>query len=95
MNYRKISFEIVWWNASGLKVPNSSIIERDGKNYIIRERIGYTDDILIKVLKKAENYSIIENYTSLELKELGYSTEEIRNMKNISLYDEILLNPSR
>ena len=93
--YRKIAFEIVWWNANGLRVPNSSIVEREEKNYIIRKRVGYTDDILIKVLKKSENYSIVENYTSLELKELGYSTEEIRNMKSISLYDEILLNPSK
>lgn len=95
INYRKVSFEIVWWSANGLKVPNSSIVERDGTNYIVRKRVGYTDDILVKVLKKAENYSIIENYTSLELKELGYSTQEISNMKNISLYDEILLNPSK
>ena len=95
ISYRKISFEVVWWNANGLKVPNSSIVERDGKNYIIRKRVGYTDDILVKVLKKAEHYSIIENYTSLELKELGYSTEEIKNMKSISLYDEILLKPSK
>jgi len=91
--YRKITFEVVWWSANGLKVPNSAIAKKDGKDYIIRKRIGYTDDILIKVLKKSEDYSIIENYTSLELKELGYSTEEIKNMKNISLYDEILLNP--
>lgn len=95
INYRKISLEVVWWNANGLKVPNSSIVERDGKNYIIRKRVGYIDDILIKVLKRANNYSIIENYTSLELKELGYSTEEIKNMKSISLYDEILLKPSK
>ena len=95
ISYRKISFEIVWWNATGLRVPNSSIVERDGKSYIVRKRIGYTDDILVKVLKNTENYSIIENYTSLELKELGYSTEEIRNMKSISLYDEILLKPSK
>ena len=95
ISYRKISFEVIWWNANGLKVPNSSIIEKDGKKYIVRKRIGYTDDILVKVLKKAENYSIIENYTSLELKELGYSTEEIKNMKSISLYDEILLKPSK
>lgn len=95
INYRKISFEIVWWDATGLKVPNSAIKEENGKNYIIRKRVGYTDKILIKVLKKSENYSIIENYTSLELKELGYSSEEIRDMKNISLYDEILLKPSK
>lgn len=95
INYRKISFEIIWWSANGLKVPNSSIAEKDGMNYIVRKRVGYSDDILIKVLKESENYSIIENYTSLELKELGYSTTEIANMKSISLYDEILLKPSK
>lgn len=95
ISYRKISVEIIWWSASGLRVPNSSIAKRDGKSYIIRKRIGYTDDILVKVLKESDDYSIIENYTSIELKKLGYSTEEINNMKNISLYDEILLNPTR
>lgn len=95
ISYRKISFEIIWWKASGLKVPNSSIVEKDGKQYIVRKRIGYTDDILIKVLKTAGDYSIIENYTNSELRELGYSTEEIRNMKNIALYDEIIIKPSK
>lgn len=95
INYRKISFEIVWWSAKGLRVPNSSIIEEDGKKSIVRKRIGYTDKILVKVLKSTEDYSIIENYTSMELKELGYTNKEIENMKNISLYDEILLKPSK
>lgn len=95
INYRKISFEIVWWSAKGLRVPNSSIIEEDGKKSIVRKRIGYTDKILVKVLKSTEDYSIIENYTSMELKELGYTNKEIENMKNISLYDEILLKPTK
>lgn len=95
INYRKISFEIVWWSAKGLRVPNSSIIEEDGKKSIVRKRIGYTDKILVKVLKSTEDYSIIENYTSIELKELGYTNKEIENMKNISLYDEILLKPAK
>lgn len=93
INYRKISFEIIWWSANGLKVPNSAIIKNGEMNYIVRKRIGYTDNILVKVLKNADNYSIIENYTSSELKELGYSSEEIKNMKNITVYDEILLKP--
>lgn len=95
ISYRKVSFEVIWWSKNGLKVPNSSILEKDGMNYIVRKRVGYTDDILVKVLNKSENYSIIENYTSSELKELGYSTEEIKNMKSITLYDEILLKPSK
>ena len=95
INYRKISIEIIWWSAEGLKVPNSSIAQKDGMNYIVRKRVGYTDDILVKVLRISENYSIIENYTNLELKELGYSSTEISSMKSISLYDEILLKPSK
>lgn len=95
IDYRKISFEIVWWSADGLKVPNSSILTEADKTYIIRKRVGYTDKILVKVLKISKNYSIIENYTSLELKELGYTVEEITNMKNIGLYDEILLNATK
>ena len=49
----------------------------------------------VTVLKKSDNYSIIEKYTGLELKELGYTTEQIKEMKNISLYDEILLKPTK
>ena len=92
IDYRKISIKITWWSASGLKVPNSSILKEDDKTYIIRKRAGYSDKIMIKILKESKNYSIIDNYSTLELKEMGYSVEEITNMKNISLYDEIKRN---
>ena len=95
MNYRKVAVNIIWWSASGLKVPNTSIQKENDKSYIIRKRAGYSDKILVKVLKESKNYSIIDNYTTLELKELGYSTEEINNQKKISLYDEILLYPTK
>ena len=91
IDYRKIQIEVIWWSANGLKVPNSAILREEDKTYIVRKRIGYTDKILVKVLKESKNYSIIDNYTSLELKEMGYSVDEITNMKNISLFDEILL----
>lgn len=95
IEYRKISFDIIWWSADGLKVPNTSILKEDDKAYIIRKRVGYSDKIPVKVLKESKNYSIIENYTSLELKELGYTAEEINNAKTIGLYDEILLNATK
>lgn len=94
ISYRKTAINITWWSATGLRVPNSSILKDGEQNYIIRKRAGYSDKILVKVLKESKNYSIIENYTSLELKQLGYDAEEIRNQKNISLYDEILLQPT-
>lgn len=92
-NYRKISFDLIWWSYTGLKVPNQSIVEQDGLKYVVRNRAGYLSKILIKVEKQNDKYSIITNYTSEELKELGYTSSEITNMKNISIYDEILLTP--
>lgn len=93
ISYRKISIDVIWWNASGLKVPNSAIITENDKNYVIRNRVGYTDKILVKIEKQNENYSIIKSYTTEELMSLGYSTNEITSMKSISLYDEIVLKP--
>ena len=96
ISYRKISFNVIWWSASGMRVPNQAISteEKDGNkiSYITRTRIGYEDKIIVKVLNSNEKYSIVTNYTSEELGELGYTSAEIRNMPSISIYDEILLN---
>ena len=95
-SYRKISFSIIWWSSSGLRVPNTAISteEKNGNEiaYVTRTRIGYEDKILVKVLKTNEKYSLVTNYTSDELTELGYTPAEIRNMPNIAIYDEILIN---
>ena len=93
LNYRKISFDLIWWSATGLKVPNQAIVESDGLSYVVRKRAGYLNRILIKVKKQGENYSIVESYSVDELKQLGFSNQEINSYKKISLYDEILLNP--
>lgn len=96
LNYRKISFSIIWWSETGMKVPNSTIVKekRDGKelSYVTRTRIGYEDKILVKVLKSNEKYSIVTNYTSEELLEMGYSSREIWSIPSITIYDEILIN---
>ena len=93
INYRKISFDIIWWNVKGWKVPNEAIKEEtEDLSYVIRKRVGYTDKIYVKVLKKGEKYSIIENYDSgKELLEKGVSKEEVEYRRKISLYDEIQL----
>lgn len=43
--------------------------------------------------KQNKNYSIIQNYTPTELRELGYDNSDIESMKKVSLYDEIIANP--
>ena len=92
-NYRKISFDLIWWSSKGLKVPNQAIVEEDGLNYIVRNRAGYLNKILVKVTRKNDKYSIVSNYNKEELVNLGFSKTEISNMKNISIYDEIIIKP--
>ena len=94
INYRKISFNLIWWDDSGLKVPNQAILKEDNLNYVVRNRAGYLNKILVKIKKQGEKYAIVESYTTDELKKLGFTNEEIVAYKKISLYDEILLNPN-
>ncbi len=94
INYRKISLDLIWWDDSGLKVPNQAIVNVDNLDYVVRNRAGYLSKMLVKIKKQGEKYAIVETYTTEELKELGFSNEEIDNYKKISLYDEILLNPN-
>lgn len=94
ISYRKISVDVIWKSESGLKVVNSAIIEEGGLNYIVRNRTGYKDKILVNIIMQNNNYSIITNYSTDELLNLGYDKEEIQTMKSISMYDEILVNPT-
>ena len=101
INYRKISFDLIWLSYSGFKVPNQAIVEKDGLKYVVRKRAGYLSKILIKVAtgkkgREASNdkYTIIENYDVEDLEELGYSNSQINSYRGISLYDEVLLNPN-
>ncbi len=94
IEYRKISLDIIWWKYTGFKVSNDAILKDGDKTYIERSKAGYTDKILVKVERQNETYSIVKNYTNDELLELGYTEEEVSNMKNlkVKLYDEIILH---
>lgn len=105
-SYRKITFDIIWWSYRGLKVPNSALIlekgrqgsEEEGKDiyFVIKNSAGYTDKVPVKVLKQNSAYSIITNYETLELKEKwGYTDNEIKELRNIVLHDEIVVNPKK
>ncbi len=93
INYRKISIDVIWWSDSGLKVANSAIRYENNIPYVIKNMAGYEYKIYVKIVSQNDNYTIVNNYTTEEYKELGFSSEEINNMRKISLYDEILSNP--
>lgn len=93
LSYRRISLDIIWWSASGYRVPNSAIKEINNVTYVVRNRNGYLNKMAVKVLKKGEDYSIVDSYSRDELLNLGLSSKEISDLKTLTLYDEILLNP--
>lgn len=92
LSYRKISVDIIWWKASGYKVPNSAIITENDLNYVIRTRNGYLNKVLVKVGKKTELYTVVSNYSASEIKDL---TIEEGTRTSVVLYDEIVLNPTQ
>ena len=94
ISYRKISFDIIWWNAEGFRIPNDAIKEENGLSYVVRNRNGYYNKMLVKILRQNEEYCIVRQYKTEELKDLGFSSIQIYNMKNIALYDEIVINPT-
>ncbi len=96
INYRKIAIDIIWWEKNGYKVPNKAIFTKNFNgqdlNYIIRNKNGVQTEILVKVEKQNDKFSIISSYDSSELQELGIDEDYIKNYKKISNYDEIVLN---
>ena len=94
VSLRKISMDIIWWSASGLKIPNSSIIYKEGLSYILKKENNKDKEVLVKIIKENDEYSIVKNYNTDELVELGFDEETIRNLNKIEEYDNIIINPN-
>ena len=92
--YRKISFDVIWWSAEGFRIPTNAIKEENGLSYVVRNRNGYYNKMLVKILKQNDEYCIVRQYKTEELEELGFTSSQIYSMKNIALYDEIVLSPT-
>ena len=94
IDYRKVTLDIVWWKYEGLKIPKSAIIYDNGLSYVVRNRAGYYNKILVKILKESDNYCIVGTYAYDDLKSMGYDDTDINNMRKISIYDEVVINPN-
>ena len=94
VSFRKISMDIIWWSASGLKIPNSSIIYKEGLSYILKKENNKDKEVSLKIIKENDEYSIVKNYNTDELVELGFDEETIRKLNKIEEYDNIIINPN-
>ena len=50
INHRKISVDVIWWDVTGLKVPNQALTQENGLYYITRNRAGVQTKILVKMV---------------------------------------------
>jgi len=92
INHRKIVVDVMWWDASGLKIPKQALIKENGLYYVIRNRVGIQTKLLVKVEIQTDKFAIIVPYEKDELVELGFSEDEIKKYKEITNYDEIIIN---
>ena len=99
--YRKINLDVVWWTYEGLKVHKSLITKQPVENAsgdviatldsVRIKRTGFTETAYIKVLKEFDNYAIVDNYTTQEYLDMGFTEQDIANFVTLKLYSEILV----
>ena len=91
ISHRKIEVNVIWWSASGLKIPNQALIEENGLYYVIRNKAGTQSKILVKIKAQTDRFAIITTYSTEELQKIGYNEEDIKKYKKINNYDEIMI----
>ena len=87
---RSMQITLIWWEKEGLKVSNKAIEEDKGFNFIVKNKWTYKEKIIVKVIKKTEEFSLVENYTSEELKEMGIDISGVKR-PNVQEGDEIMI----
>ena len=92
---RKASIDVIWWEVKGLKIPKDAIYYDNGLAYVTRNRAGYTEKILVKILEENGDYCIIDNYDTDEMQKIDLKIDDIKLYKKINLFDEIVLNPNK
>ena len=91
ISHRKIEVSVIWWSASGLKVPKQALVKEDELYYIIRNKSGTQSKILVKIKAQTDKFAIITTYSTEELQEIGYDADDIKKYNKISNYDEIMI----
>ncbi len=93
LQYRKLRIEIIWWEETGLKINNKSILKENDYSYIVRQKGRFMEKILVKIVKETDEYSLITNYSTEELNKMKLDLTEHR--MTINENDLILINPEK
>ena len=99
INHRKISVNVIWWKKTGYKIPNQAIytenVNGSDISYILKSKAGVENKCYVKIEKQNETFSIISSYETKELQEIGVNENDIKNNKQITNYDEIIIKTTK
>lgn len=90
---RSSYLDLIWWEKEGLKVSNRAIEKEKGFSFVEKNKWTYKEKVLVKIVEETEEFSLIENYTSDELKELGIDISEERPF--VQEDDELIITSSQ
>jgi hypothetical protein len=89
INYRKISFDIIWWEEQGLKIPNAAVVGQGNNATVTLLKYGLEYTVRVKIQAQNDDYSIITDLSSSDLEELNLSSADVK--RSISIYDELVI----
>lgn len=89
INYRKISFDIIWWEEQGLKIPNAAVVGQGNNATVTLLKYGLEYTVRVKIQAQNDDYSIITDLSSSDLEELNLSSADVK--RSISIYDELII----
>lgn len=89
--YRKVNISIVWWSQEGLKINNNALVKaQNGLHFAKKDKGGYSEIIPVKVIRKTDEYSLIESYTKADYEKAGIKMDYAPSVVE---YDEISISP--
>lgn len=98
--YRKVDLDVVWWQDKGLKINKDAIsyvlaINESGDTVEIPKvtikKSSYTQNALVKIVREAGDFAIIENYSDAELEKFIIPEEIMANQGTLKMYDEAVV----
>ena len=93
-NERYIDLQLIKESYEGLKIHNSSIVEKEGvQGVFIKDVSGIVKFVPIKILGKDDEYSIIEEGLNSQIEIMNNGKKEL--VTTLKLFDEVFLDGSK
>lgn len=89
VDYRKISFDIIWSETVGYKIPNAALSVSGNNATVVLSKYGLEYIVRVKILDQNEDYAIITDLSTADIEELNLSSNEVK--RKINIYDELII----